>query len=66
MSAYRWVENHLDQKKKGLAAIVELARSKGLVVSKLDPSGVATHLIGGTTVQNVFAVDIECNSEKQG
>ena len=35
-----------------LTGLIGLAKSKGLVVSKLAPSGVAAHLIGGTTVHN--------------
>ena len=77
LRAYRWVEGQLNQNKQVLAAIVgpagtgksyllkgliQLAKSKGLVVSKLAPSGVAAHLIGGTTVHNLFSLDIECNS----
>ena len=29
---------------------------------KLAPSGVAAHLIGGTTLHNLFGLDIDCNS----
>ncbi len=37
-------------------------RSRGLVVAKLAPSGMAVHLIGGTTIHNFLGLDIECNS----
>lgn len=45
-----------------LKGLIELAKSKQLVVSKQAPSGVATTLIKGTTVHNFFALDIEYNS----
>ena len=45
-----------------LKGFIELAKSKWLVVTKLAPSGVAAHLIGGTTLHNFFALDIDCNS----
>ena len=45
-----------------LKGLIELAKSKGLIVSKLAPSGVAAHPIGGTTVHNFLSLNIECNS----
>ena len=42
-----------------LEGLIELAKSKGLVVTKLAPSGVAAHLIGGTTVYSFFSLDID-------
>ena len=38
--------------------LIQLARSKNLVVSKLAPSGIAAHLIEGTTVHNFYSLDI--------
>ena len=75
--AYKWIENQLAAGKQVRAAIVgpagtgksyllrgliELLKCKQLVVVKLAPSGVAAHLIGGTTLHHFFALDIECNS----
>ena len=37
-----------------LHGLIELLKSKQLVVIKLAPSGVATHLIGGTILHNFF------------
>ena len=77
LRAYRWIEGQLNNKQQVRAAIVgpagtcksyllkgliELAKSKGLVVTKVAPSGVAAHLIGGTILHNFFSLDIECNS----
>ena len=76
--AFDWVSTALQNDQQIFAAIVgaagtgksyllngliELMRSHGLVVSKLAPSGVAAHLIGGTTIHNFFGLDIECNSK---
>ena len=77
LRAFQWVKDKLDSNEQVQAAIIgpagtgksyllkgliELCKSKNLVVSKLAPSGVAAHLIGGTTVHNMFALDIEYNS----
>ena len=77
LRAYRWIESQFNDNKHVRAAIVgpagtgksyllkgliELARSKGLVVTKVTPNGVAAHLIGGTTLHNFFALDIQCDS----
>ena len=77
LRAFHWVEGQLESGQQMFAAVIgpagtgkshllkgliELAGSKHLVVSKLAPSGVAAHLIEGTTVHNFFALDIEYNS----
>ena len=45
-----------------LNAIIELFESHHLVTSKLVPSGAAATVIGGVTVHNYFALDIQYNS----
>ena len=75
LRVYRWVQGQFDQSRQVRAAIVgpagtgksyllkgliELARSKD--VTKVAPSGVAAHLIGGTTLHNFFSLDVDCNS----
>ena len=77
LRAYRGIENEFNAIRHIFAAIVgpagtgksylltgliELAKCKGLIVSILAPSGVAAHLIGGTTIYNFFSLDINCNS----
>ena len=44
-----------------LQALIKQLRSQCLVVCKLAPSGVAAHLIGGTTIYNFFSLDLELN-----
>ena len=72
--AYDWIKNQLaagklvraaivgpaGTRKSYLRGLIELLRSKQLVVMKLTPSGAAAHLIGGMTFHHFFA--LECNS----
>ena len=77
LRAYTWVFTQLDHGKQMKTAVIgpagtgksyllngmiEMFTSHSLVTSKLAPSGVAAHLIRGTTVHNFFALDVECNS----
>ena len=69
-SQLRVYRGQFDQSRQIHAAIVGPASTgksyllKGLIelASKLAPSGVASHLIGGTTVHNFFVLDVDCNS----
>ena len=45
-----------------LQALIMKMKSQSLVVSKLAPSGVVAHLIGGTTIHNFFDLDLDLNS----
>ena len=45
-----------------LNAVIEMMKQRGLVVTTLAPSRVAAHLIGGTTIHNLFSLDIDGNS----
>ena len=44
-----------------LKGLIQLCKTKQLVVAKRAPSGVAAHLIGGT-IHNFFSLDIDYNS----
>ena len=45
-----------------LQALIKQMQSQSLVACKLVPSGVAAHLIGGTTIHNFFCLDLKYNS----
>ena len=70
LRAYRWVEGQFNNNKQVLAAIVgpagtgksyllkgliKLAKSKGLVVTKVAPSGVAAHPLEGQLSTTTFS-----------
>ena len=70
LRAYRWIKGQFNNNKQVHAVIVGpagtgksyllkgsmgLAKCKGLVVTKVAPSGVAAHLIGDTTLHNIIS-----------
>ena len=77
-AAFQWLTSKLDSgdtlsaaiigpagtgKSYVLNAVVAHCRTKGLVIAKLAPSGIAAHLIEGVTIHRFFNLDIEltCN-----
>ena len=75
--AFTWISSKIDEgvqvqvaiigpagtgKSYLLQALIQQIKSQCLVVCKLAPSGVAAHLIGGTTSHNFFCLDLDYNS----
>ena len=77
LRTFRWIESNLDLgnhiraaiigpagtgKSYLQKAIIELAKTKGLITTKVAPSGVAATLIEGTTLHNFYGLDINGDS----